>query len=95
MGRKKFSPGKFSHLPKSERPKMRDSKAVKDAKARKPSDGPASKKQKGSQGQGGEEQGKKVKKIQASQQGIVPFDVHDEILLVGEGSFFNPPLSSS
>ena len=83
MGRKKFTPGKFSHLPKSERPKMRDSKAVKDAKARKPSDGPPGKKQKGTQGEG------QVKKVQASQQGIVPFDVHEEILLVGEGLFLS------
>lgn len=80
MGRKKFTPGKYSHLPKSERPKLKDSKAVKDAKARKPSDGPPSKKQKASQ------EGK-VKKVQASQQNIVPFDVYDEILLVGEGMF--------
>jgi hypothetical protein len=90
MGRKKLTPGKFSHLPKSERPKMRDSKAVKDAKARKP-EGPPSKKQKGGMG---EANGKvlagsqvKVKTVQASQVNIVPFDVHDEILCVGEGLF--------
>lgn len=84
MGRtKKFAPGKFSHLPKSERPKIRDSKAVKEAKARGPADGPPSKKLKG--GKGGGNEVKKVKKIQASQQNIVPFDVFDRILCVGEG----------
>ena len=60
---------------------MRDSKAVKEAKARKPSDGPPSKKQKNAPVE------TKAKKVQASQQNIVPFDVHDEILLVGEGLF--------
>jgi hypothetical protein len=83
MGRKKLTTGKFSHLPKSERPKMRDSKAVKDAKARKPIEGPPSKRQKGGQKEGDV----KVKKVQASQANIIPFDVHDEILCVGEGLF--------
>lgn len=98
----KFSLGKFSHLPKSERPKMRDSKAVKEAKMRTPGDtGPPSKKVKGGVGNGGQggigKSGKggkggdggkeevKLKKVQASQQNIVPFDVFDRILCVGEG----------
>lgn len=74
---------------------MRDSKAVKEAKMRKPGDtGPPSKKVKGGVENGGKagvgngggkEEVGKVKKVQASQQNIVPFDVFDSILCVGEG----------
>ncbi|QDS69895.1 hypothetical protein FKW77_000824 [Venturia effusa] len=87
--RNKFAPGRFSHLPKSERPKMRDSKEVKEAKARKV-EGPLSKKKVkggvvGSGGKGGVEEVGRVRKVQASQRNVVPFDVFDRILCVGEG----------
>ncbi|KAE9985015.1 hypothetical protein EG328_008005 [Venturia inaequalis] len=96
----KFAPGRFSHLPKSERPKMRDSKEVKEAKMRKPGeggDGSGAVGKKGGKGKGrkrvktgdgktgGKEEGGKVKRVQASQQNVVPFDVFDRVLCVGEG----------
>lgn len=87
---KERAPGRFSHLPKSERPKFSDSKAVKEAKARKPGDGPPRKKVKVKGGvNGGKKEvvTSKVKKVQASQQNVVPFDVFDRILCVGEGEF--------